>query len=86
MERHAKKNKIQAQRKRRKREKRSQASNDYEQLDEKLGLNTALGKLTPDGLADYIARLTKRFEKDATSVELQDHRVPGRWSQFILFL
>lgn len=65
-------------RKDRKTQQRNRPVNQFEELDEKKEVNLALGRLSPGKLAQYIAHVTERFEKNATLVELQDHSVTGK--------
>ena len=64
--------------KRSQKKKRTKARPEDEDVDEAKGINLALGRMNPDLLADYMARKTKRFEKEATLVELEARRIPGR--------
>ena len=63
--------------KRSQKRKRASAHPEDEDIDEERGINLALARMNPDLLADYIARKTKRFAKEATLVELEARRVPG---------
>jgi protein CMS1 len=66
---------------RREREKKRTRTNlHFEEIDEAKGINLALGNLNSDLLADYIAKKMKKFDSDATSVELEDKRLPGSMS------
>lgn len=47
-------------------------------LDIELGLNTAIGRMDSQLLADYVAQRTKRFSGDLSLVELEDRYIPGR--------
>ena len=48
-----------------------------EMLDIEASLNTAIGKMSSNLLADYLARSTKRFAEDLSLVEMEDSRIPG---------
>lgn len=68
-----------------KKSKRSKSikNNDcYEDVDQVNNLNLALARLDPNLMADHIAKKQKRFEADATSLELEERRVSGEiWHQ-----
>ena len=64
--------------KRSQKKKRTKARPEDEDVDEEKGVNLALGRMNPDLLADYVARKMKRFEKEATPVELEARRIPGK--------
>ena len=61
-------------------QKRRRAKHQYddEEIDDDTGVNLTIGRMNPDLLADYVAKKTKRFEDQATPVELEDRRVPGK--------
>lgn len=46
-------------------------------LDEKLGLNLAIGRMDGQLLVDHVAQRTKRFEPDLSTVEMEDRYLPG---------
>lgn len=46
-------------------------------LDVQLGLNSAIGRMDSQLLADYVAQRTKRFGGDLSLVELEDRHIPG---------
>jgi protein CMS1 len=48
-----------------------------EDIDFEAGLNHAIAKMDNHLLADYIARQTRRYESDLSSVELEDKYLPG---------
>jgi protein CMS1 len=48
-----------------------------EDVDVEAGLNHAIAKMDSHLLADYIARQTRRYENDLSSVELEDKYLPG---------
>lgn len=58
---------------------------ENEMLDLETNINTAIGKMDSDLLADYIARSTKRFAGDLSLVELEDRRIPGMTSICLMF-
>lgn len=67
----------------RKKAKRSKSTTNqgfHEEIDQVNNLNLALAKLDPNLMADHIARKQKRFEADATSLELEERRVSGKMS------
>ena len=64
--------------KRSRKQKRNKRHELEEDIDQERAINLALGKMSPDLLADYVARKTKRFEDGATFVELEDRRIPGK--------
>lgn len=41
------------------------------------GVNTAIGKLDPQLIADYVSQRVRRFEKELSSVELEDRSIPA---------
>ena len=51
---------------------------DDDELDEELGINTAIARMDSGLLADYVAQRTKRFESDLSLVELEDRYVSER--------
>lgn len=61
----------------RKRTKKPKDINEDE-LDEELGVNTAIARMDSRLLADYVAQRTKRFESDLSLVELEDRYLPER--------
>lgn len=46
-------------------------------LDEKLGLNLAIGRMDGQLLVDHVAQRTKRFEPELSTVEMEDRYLPG---------
>jgi protein CMS1 len=70
----SKKRKVQddSQPPRAKKQKASKYEEDEELLDLEAGVNTALVRMDPQLLADYVARQTKRFGTDLSTVELSD--------------
>lgn len=65
-----------------KRSKSTKNNDYYEDVDQVNNLNLALTKLDPNLMADHIAKKQKRFEADATSLELEERRVSGKiWHQ-----
>lgn len=46
-------------------------------LDEKLGLNLAIGRMDGQLLVDHVAQRTKRFEPELSVVEMEDRYLPG---------
>jgi protein CMS1 len=46
-------------------------------LDEELGVNLAIGKMDGNLLVNYVARRTKKFEPNMSTVELDDLYLPG---------
>lgn len=46
-------------------------------LDEKLGLNLAIGRMDGQLLVDHVAQRTKRFEPELSTVEREDRYLPG---------
>lgn len=61
----------------RKKKKKAEAAEDGD-LDLELGLNTAIGRMDSQLVADYVAQRTKRFSGDLSLVELEDRHIPGR--------
>jgi protein CMS1 len=47
-------------------------------VDLEAGLNLAIAKMDPPLLADYVAQRTKRFEKDLSSIELEDKYISSK--------
>ena len=47
-------------------------------VDLEAGLNLVIAKMDPPLLADYVAQRTKRFEKDLSSIELEDKYISGK--------
>ncbi|QDS68069.1 hypothetical protein FKW77_009884 [Venturia effusa] len=47
-----------------------------DELDEKLGLNLAIGRMDGQLLVDHVAHRTKRFEPELSTVEMQDRYLP----------
>lgn len=70
----SKKRKVQdgSQPARAKKQKASKYDEDEELLDLEAGVNTAFVRMDPQLLADHVARQTKRFGTDLSSVELSD--------------
>ena len=64
-----------------KRRKENEIENDESHLvlkgGENGGLNTAIAKLDPSLIADYIGQKVRRFETDLSSVEWEDRNIPG---------
>lgn len=50
---------------------------DDEDVDIDAGLNNAIAKMDDHLLVDYVARQTRRYESDLSSVELEDRCLPG---------
>lgn len=46
-------------------------------LDEKLGLNLAIGRMDGQLLVDHVAQRTKKFEPELSTVEREDRYLPG---------
>jgi len=70
--------------KRAKRRKESAEDGDEAHLifeEGKGGVNTAIAKLDPQLIADYVAQKVKRFEKELSAVELEDRYIPGECCQ-----
>ncbi|KAJ9641475.1 Protein cms1 [Coniosporium apollinis] len=51
---------------------------DKNELDDELGVNTAIARMDSRLLADYVAQRTKRFESELSLVELEDRYLPER--------
>ncbi|KAF8436177.1 U3-containing 90S pre-ribosomal complex subunit-domain containing protein [Terfezia claveryi] len=63
-----------------KRRKRAIEDNDEAHLifeEGKGGVNTAIAKLGPQLIADYVGQKVKRFEKELSAVELEDRYIPA---------
>ena len=62
-----------------KKRKRTRPSQEeiYEDVDESKHLNLAFAKLDPNLLADHVAKKQRRFDSDATNLELEERRLPG---------
>ena len=56
---------------------RSAQEDIYEDVDESKHLNLAFAKLDPNLLADHVAKKQRRFDPDATTLELEERRLPG---------
>ena len=65
--------------KKKKKKKKSENSRpkDDQALDLEKGVNTAIGNLDSQLLADYVAQKTKRFDDNLTMVELEEKHIPG---------
>jgi len=65
-----------------KKSRRNKKPNDIrdDDLDEELGLNLALGRMEGQILVDYIARRTKKYEPDLSTIELDELYLPGNYS------
>ena len=48
-----------------------------DELDEELGVNLSIGRMDGNLMVNYVARRTKKFEPDASSVELEELYLPG---------
>jgi len=67
-----------------KRRKESTGDNDETHLifeEGKGGVNTAIAKLDPQLIADYVGQKVKRFERELSAVELEDRYIPGECRQ-----
>lgn len=67
-----------------KKSRRNKKPNDIrdDDLDEELGLNLALGRMEAQILVDYVARRTKKFEPDLSTMELDELYLPGNACSF----
>ena len=61
-----------------KRKKSKGANSADDEIDEENQINRAISKMDGRLMADYIARQTKRFEPNLSTVELEDRRIPGK--------
>ena len=50
---------------------------EEETLEWEKGVNTGIGNMDSNLLADYVAQRTKHFAADLSAVELEDRRIPG---------
>lgn len=57
---------------------RKHAPFDEEDVDVEAGLNNSISKMNDHLLVDYVARQTRRYESDLSSVELEDRYLPGK--------
>ena len=66
-----------------KKKRRNKKPNDIheDELDEELGLNLAIAKMDGNLMVNYIARRTKKFEPDLSTVELDELYLPGMFSE-----
>ncbi|KAA8576042.1 hypothetical protein EYC84_006205 [Monilinia fructicola] len=55
---------------------RKHAPFDEEDVDVEAGLNNSISKMNDHLLVDYVARQTRRYESDLSSVELEDRYLP----------
>lgn len=60
-----------------KRNKKAAPVNSSGDINERLQINPAIAQMDGPLLADHVARLTRRFEKDISLVEVEDKRIPG---------
>lgn len=69
--------------KRRRRQEKSQiqGSDNSSAIDAARAINPDIARMDPPLLGDLVARQMKRFEPDSSTVELEDRRIPGEWSQ-----
>jgi len=49
-----------------------------DELDEELGVNLSIGRMDGNLMVNYVARRTKKFEPDASSVELEELYLPAK--------
>ena len=76
---------ISSEKKVAKRKKAKKGKNqDDGDIDIEAGLNLAIRRMDPPLLADYVAQRTKRFEKDLSSIELEDKYISGMFSTELL--
>lgn len=61
----------------RKKKRKAAAADEDGDLDIELRLNTAIGRMDSQLVADYVAQRTKRFSGDLSLVELEDRHIPG---------
>ena len=59
-------------------EKIDPSEGEVEVLDLEQGINSAIGKMNSQLIADWVAQRIRRFAPDLTMVELEDQYLPGR--------
>lgn len=50
---------------------------DEDELDQELGVNKSIATMDGNLMVNYIARRVQKFEKDLSTVELDELRLPG---------
>ena len=63
--------------------KKSKAVDDDGDLDVKAGLNKAFSHMDSQLLADYLAQRTRMYEKDLSSIELEEKYLPGMYCRLL---
>lgn len=64
----------------RKQKKQAKAKNiDEDDLDQELGVNHAFERMDGQLVADYVNARTRLYNKELSSVELEDKSIPGEW-------
>ena len=59
-------------------EKIDPSAGEVEVLDLEQGINSAIGKMNSQLIADWVAQRIRRFASDLTMVELEDQYLPGK--------
>lgn len=56
---------------------------DVDEIDEEQEVNLAFARMDGPMTVDFLARQTKRFDKDLSIVELEDKRIPGTYNPVV---
>jgi hypothetical protein len=57
--------------------KKQRTASEDDDLDLSMGINKSFALMDSRLLADYMAQMTRKFENDLSSVELEDRYIPG---------